>query len=491
MRKVTLISFYPGFFGLNLRLIGACLRGAGFDVKYLHLGYASYKIGQRFPLLSRGFNPELITDSILSEIEGSLYIGISLTASEFNASKMLTTSLKKRIDIPIVWGGPHPTSSIEQSTPYTDYVCVGEGENFAVELAKKLELGEDISNLNNLAYIKNGEIQCNTLNPIISNLDNLPIPDTDIYKQKVYFDGKIRELTPELLLDLDSTYIRPVPGKAIYITTLTRGCPFNCSYCNNSYIRRIYKGEKYFRYRSLNHLFREIKQAINDIKVLGAIFLADDNLTTLPNSLLEEFAERWKDEVGIPFGTSGSPATLRDDKLQILAETGLLYKFGVGIESGSEHILKDIYNRRETPALAAKAVAMVEKYRPLFFQKYKRPLINYQFIFDNPYETNADVAKSLRFIADNIPERDSVTSFSLVMYPGSDIYLKAKKDGLQHLDQDIYTETYGDLEPRFPKLWLKLFHHGVSKYIMQFLSQKAVFIFLNSYPLRWIYKKFL
>ena len=110
-KKVTLISFYPGFFGLNLSSIGACLEEADFEVTYLHLGYANYTSAQKYPSLAGGFDGDRVVKCILPEIEGSLYIGISLTASEFNAAKALTQSLKKKTAIPIVWGGPHPTAS--------------------------------------------------------------------------------------------------------------------------------------------------------------------------------------------------------------------------------------------------------------------------------------------------------------------------------------------------------------------------------------------
>ena len=307
MKKVTLISFYPGFFGLNLRIIGACLEAADFEVAYLHLGYSNSTPGQRFPSLAGGIDANRMTETILPEIEGSLYIGISLTASEFKAAKALTISLKKKTDIPIVWGGPHPTASLEQSAPFTDYLCVGEGEKLAVEFAQKRFNNEAVEDLNNLAYLRNGQLQSNPLNPIIADLNSLPIPTTNIFSQKVYYDGELHTITPEILLALDTTYIRPVPDKAVYITTLSRGCPFKCSYCNNSYLSRIYKGQKYFRYRSLDHLFTEIKTAIKDINVLGAIFLADDNLTTLPIEVLREFARRWKDEIGLPFWHQWQP----------------------------------------------------------------------------------------------------------------------------------------------------------------------------------------
>ncbi|MCP4650138.1 MAG: B12-binding domain-containing radical SAM protein [PVC group bacterium] len=487
MEKVTLISFYPGFFGLNLRQIGACLQEAGFEVNYLHLGYAGYIRGSRAPSLKSFVATEEIMNEIIDDIRGSLYVGISLAASEFCAASDFTKALKEKLDIPVIWGGPHPTASFEDSVNFTDFVCVGEGDKTAVELAQKLARGEDVYNIPNLAYLKEGKCVLNPMRPLIEDLNSLPVLDTKIYQQKVFLEGKLQILTPELIVDIDRIYKRPVPDKIIYLTALSRGCPNSCSYCNNSYLKRIYEGQRYFRFRSLDHLFKEIKLAIENIKVIGAVFLADDNITAMPLPILKEFCDRWKKEVGLPFGTSGSPSTIKDEKFALLAKTGLLYKFGIGVESASKRILK-IYNRRETPEQTFAAISIVEKYRNLFYEKHIPSLINYQFIFDNPYENTDDIIVTLKFIL-RLPVRTSITCFHLIMYPGSAIYNKAIKDGFIKKEKNIYMEEFTDISPTFVRMWLKLFTSGYPKWILKVLLLKPVFMFFDSFIFRWYWKK--
>ena len=489
MNKVTLISFYPGFFGLNLRQIGACLRESGFDVHYLHLGYGNYSRGTRAPSLKNFFPSPQFMGQIVEEISGSLYVGISLAASEFIAVRDFTTELKKVSAIPVIWGGPQPTASIAESVRYADAVCVGEGEKTAVALARILSGHGDIDEIANLAYLREGVLRQNPPHPLVEDLNSLPIMDTDIYRHKVYFENALRLLTPELLEELDQMYIRPVPGKIVYITTISRGCPNNCSYCNNSYLKKTYEGQKYFRYRSLDHVIREVREALENIKIVGAVFFADDNLTALPTPVLREFSRRWKSEVGIPFGTSGSPKTITDEKLRILAEAGLLYKFGIGVESASPRILS-LYERRETPEAAAKAIAIVEKYRPLFYHKSAPPVINYQFIFDNPYETSDDVIATLQFIC-RLPVRKSITCFHLVMYPGSKIYHEAIRDGKIAKDEAIYMEEFADLRTSWAKVWLYLYRAGVPLFMLRITLLKPLFRALDSRWMRTFYERFL
>lgn len=484
MNKITLISFYPGFFGLNVRQIGSCLREAGFEVTYLHLGYTDHRT-KRQPTKTHPEAKGLI-DIIMPEIEGSIYVGFSLSSSEFKAARETTLALKERTNVPIIWGGPHPTSAYKQCVEYADYVCVGEGERTSVELARALSGKTEARSLPNVAYLENNQARLNPLHSIIPNLDLLPLPDTNIYRHKVLVNGELKLLTPDLLLELEKAYVRPVPNTVIYITTLTRGCPNSCAYCNNSYLNRIYKGQKYYRRRSLDKLFLEIKQACRDVGLIGAVFLADDNLTASSADVVREFADRWKTEINLPFGTSGSPVTISDQKIKTLAQTGLLYKFGVGIESASPEMLA-LYNRREQPSQALTAVRTVEKYRPLFYQKYVKPVINYQFIFDNPYERDRDVTVNLRFLL-QLPERYSATCFHLVMYPGSKIYQQALADGLLEDNEYVDKEDYGALDPTFARVWLGFYRMGLPRFLLKAFASDYLFPLFDSPLFRRFYR---
>lgn len=487
IRKVTLLNFYPGFFGLNLRLIGACLREAGFEVTYVHLGQGHYQKGTQSHSLRAFPKAEDYIEKILPEIAGSVFVGISLSSSEAIAARDFSIALKKRVDTPIVWGGPHPTAAYDMCVPYADYVCVGEGERVSVDLARALADGRDAREIPNLAFRNdNGQTHVNPLLPVVPDLDSLPLPDTEIYKHKVLLGGEVHTLNADLLLELEKIYIQPVPNKTLYITTLTRGCPNSCAYCNNSYLNRIYKGQKYFRRRSVENLILEVKKACRDIGVVGAVFLADDNLMTLPEKVLKDFVDRWVSEVGLPFGTSGSPNLVSDAKVKILAESGLLFKFGVGIESGSQRILK-LYQRHEKPSSAIKAIESVERYRPLFYQKSTKPVINYQFIFDNPYETTADITATLRLLL-KLPERGSATCFHLVPYPGSEMYRIALKDGYLPDEESIYQDLYWTLDPTFTKVWLTLYRMNAPRFLLRLLAVNPIFSFFNSFPFRSLYR---
>ena len=59
----------------------------------------------------------------------------------------ITQFLKKKLkkEIPIVWGGIHPTLFPQDCIKYVNIVCVGDGEDAVLDLAKAIENKKPIS----------------------------------------------------------------------------------------------------------------------------------------------------------------------------------------------------------------------------------------------------------------------------------------------------------------------------------------------------------
>ena len=121
---------------------------------------------------------------------------------------------------------------------------------------------------------------------------------------------------------------------------LSRGCPFNCEFCNiallNGRMPRVKNKE----------------QILNELEVLcqtgwrGDVFFVDDNFignkTRLKEEILPEIA-RWQEEKNRPFVFSTQVSiNLADDKdlAELMARAGF-YKVFVGIESPQEESLKE------------------------------------------------------------------------------------------------------------------------------------------------------
>src|SRR3989339_921665 len=80
-------------------------------------------------------------------------------------------------NIPIVWGGPHPTLMPEQTLkhPLVDVVVINEGDLVFFELVKAFAENKNLSEVNGIGYKDNGEIKVNPPAPLINDLNVLPM----------------------------------------------------------------------------------------------------------------------------------------------------------------------------------------------------------------------------------------------------------------------------------------------------------------------------
>ena len=91
--------------------------------------------------------------------------------------------IKEKLNLPILWGGPHVTffpKIIEQD--YADAVCVGEGEDAALEFANAFDNsnGKIPTNVKNFWVKIDGKIYRNPVRPRIRNLDNVAYAARDL-----------------------------------------------------------------------------------------------------------------------------------------------------------------------------------------------------------------------------------------------------------------------------------------------------------------------
>ena len=60
----------------------------------------------------------------------------------------------------------------------------------------------------------------------------------------------------------------------------------------------------------------------------------------------------------------------------------------------------------------------------------------YDIIFNNPYETRDDIAETIKLLL-KFPRPLFIEGYNLIFYPGTDITVKALKDGLIYQKQDV------------------------------------------------------
>jgi len=351
-------------------------------------------------LKKKGFNPELIHCSkkeigktakkILNA--APLLVALSvITGPETLYAAQISKKIKKESDIPILWGGIHPTLLTEQciKEDYIDYVCIGEGEETICELASALQKKQSLKSIKGLAYKNKKKITISERRPLIKDLDKYRI-DFDIFDLKPY-------------LRKASTFKRSIS----YMTS--RGCPHSCNFCYN----QIFNNSQWrpFSEKIVLEDIEYLKSKYN----IDAIYFWDDNF--YPN---KKRAFNILEKIGIPAYTEIRIDYLNKnicEKLKKVHSDTLL----IGAESGSDKTLK-LINKGFTAAKLKQGIDLLEKYDLG---------ANYSFILGLPTETKKEMYKTIdmmRYIFRN-HKKGSITLGAYIPYPGTKLYRLAIKQG--------------------------------------------------------------
>ena len=282
-------------------------------------GYPSKKEETLFLDLIKELNPAIVSFTILSP-----YVKIA---------RKLTKLIKaQNPDIKIIWGGIHPTIYPESCIDDTDVICIGEGEGALTDLVTAIRDGKSFELINNLWVKKDNEIVKNPLRPLIQNLDLLPHP---LYGSDDYYFIDNDSISKNDVALLDSNY---------YIMS-SRGCPYKCSFCVNGILKSLYKPlGSYTRRKTVDCVISEINQYLAKTQGNTKYILFADDGFSLDKVWLSEFSAKYKKMVGLPFFVMYHPKSLNPEILDILSAAGLDTVL-FGIQSGSDYVRNQIYNR--------------------------------------------------------------------------------------------------------------------------------------------------
>ena len=480
--QVTLISPYSDITSYGFRCLSSYLKSLGHRVKIIFLPDYREEVEDRrdyddhYPI-------DLMAD-VARHCEGSGLIGISLMTYCFHRVVDLSDYLRAQLQVPVIWGGIHATIRPEECLDHADFVCLGEGEESLAKLVAALEAGQPVTDISNLVFRQDGRVVMNPLTPLVQNLDAFPRPDYDLKDDYYALFGQppLKPLDREgfAALMAMNPLSDPQRGEIVYQTMASRGCPYHCAYCCNNFLRQLYPRQKYVRFLEVETLIGELKDIKNRYPFLNTMLFSDDSFFSAPMSWLKTFAQRYAQEVGLPFRCLASPLAITSEKLALLTQVGLK-GLQIGIQSGSERTRR-LYQREGTDAAVIRAGEILARFIP--------PLDppKYDIILDNPYETLEDLQDTMRLLM-HIPPPYQVQPFSLVFIPGTDLHARAMTDGLIgneprelyrkqfHVAGNIYFKLLlGLAGSRFPRPLLRLLAHPL---LLQLFNQPMLLRFLE------------
>ncbi|MEX2680164.1 MAG: radical SAM protein [Candidatus Sigynarchaeota archaeon] len=348
----------------------------------------------------------------------------------------------------VVIGGPHATVAPESllKNESVDAVVIGEGEKPLLHLISAFP--NETLMINHPSILTREKSLSNVPdagNDIVENLDDLPIPAYDLLDMNQYVNNWFQ-------MDIVSPDLR---GTNILVS---RGCPFSCSFCQPT-LNKIFG--KYIRYRSPKHVVAEIEFLKRAYKI-NAFILTDDTPTFDPkwmHAFVEELKEKKLDMV---WGCNTRVGLLSKSLLIEMKDVGFR-RVMVGIESGSQRVLDEIYHKgiklRDVPGF----VRMLKTEGTKVFA---------YFMLGAPTETRREIQMTIN-LAFSLPIDEATFSITTPL-PGTYLEQKMLSDGFKISRRFVDYDYYSSL----------IYNQGLGhRTIRRF--QREAFLKFYLHPYRW------
>lgn len=298
------------------------------------------RLGERLPLGllfvaslldSRGYNVKIIDQRIkknwkkilLKSLKNNpICTGIAcITGPQIRYALEISKFVKKNSDVPVIWGGIHPTMLPEQTlkNENVDIVVCGEGEITFLELVRFLEKNKSLEGLEGIWYKKGGKIKKNQGRGFV-DLNELPDMPYHLIDLKRYSAPKFSD-----------------NGRSLSFMS-SRGCPFKCGFCyNNFFNKSMWRGFGVDKtIERLNHLLD------HNVK---SVYFVDDNICGNFKHFKGIVDGIIKEKIDISWGVQGirmdSVSKMGFGFLRKIVKSGCK-ELDIGIESMSPRILSII-----------------------------------------------------------------------------------------------------------------------------------------------------
>ena len=334
----------------------------------------------------------------VTEIDPGL-VGISAKTINIHNAARLAENLKQAgLDCPIVLGGAHitavPVETLSRFEPF-DLGVIGEGELTYLELIRRLQQGDPISDVQGIVRRGDfGEVLVNPRRPPIEDLDQLPLPAWDLLPE---FPHGYKHSALET---------KRLPSASIISS---RGCPYSCTFCDNAVFgTRVRHHSAEYTLKMIRHLEKEY--GVRDLMILDDNFLLKrDKLNQICDSLV-------RDGDDLTWYCIGHAKFMTEDRMQKIREAGCWF-IELGIESGCDRILK-VIKKNTSKMEIAEAVRQARR---------AGLKVKGNFIFGLPTETKESMEESTQF-ALGIGLSHFQQNF-LTIWPGCEISAEPEKYG--------------------------------------------------------------
>jgi len=313
--------------------------------------------------------------------------------------------IKSISDIPVIWGGVHPSLIPETvlKESVVDYVCVGEGENTFSDLVKTISQKKDIDSVRGIYRKENGKNIFNLGREFV-DLNNIPeLPYHLLNVSDYNVSGGIRSDQKGLKLSIETS----------------RGCVNDCIFCYNPVFNK-----RKWRAQDAKRVIERIEYLIKKFQVRYLDFVDDAFFSDLGR--VEEIAKLLlSKKINIKWFLQGVDIhklmQVDDAYLNLLDKSGCCV-MRMGAESGSTRLL----NRMQKKSSIEEVIKINKRMLKTNIVCY------YYFTIGMPNETRSELKQTanlmLQLLSDN-PKSRIMSAFCLTPQPGTELLKLACKEG--------------------------------------------------------------
>ncbi len=395
---MKVLFFYIGVESLGIEHLAAAARKAGHQVE---LAFDPSVFGGHlmwdFPSLAKIFDKRAAVLKKVADTKPDI-AAFSCVSANYQWSLGLARDIKRaHPGITTMFGGTHVTAVPERviAEDAVDVAIVSEGDvSFPLAIA---DAGSGNREARPGVLKKSGgEIIRGPAPEPVEDLDALPFPAKDLFYSKA----------PAL--------------ERHYTIMASRGCPFKCTYCHNSYSSSLSGGQK-MRDRSVDNIVAELEPVA--ARGRSSLVKFYDDVFGFNKKWLEEFADKYPSRVGLPFYCMLHPRTATENAADMLKAAGCRY-VAIGVQSADEGQRRNVMNRIYSNDDVRRGVSLLK-------ERGIRVLLDH--IIGLPGDTEEMMVEAARFYNELRPTRLLV--FWLSFFPGTEILSAASQSGLLTADE--------------------------------------------------------
>lgn len=382
---------------LGVMYLASALEGEGLEVDILDTQFKEYDDYRRIEQEIARKKPDIV----------------GIQALTFSLLDSLTLAkIVKKIDpnTKVVFGGRHVNIYPEETINFkeVDALVLGEGELTFPKLIKHEFNTEKLKQVKGLILKENGKQVMTGYPELINDLDSLRFPARHLTDYRRYGD----------LLSKKKAYTSMISS---------RGCPHNCSFCDN---------HQKFRKRTAENVLNEMEDCVT--KGIKEIMIYDSTFTADKKRVIDVCNGIKERKLNFIWSTPTRVDCINEELVKAMKKAGC-ERLQYGIEAGTQKVLNNLRKGTNLDQIK-KAIEITKKEGVTVFA---------DFMIGSPGETKEDILKTVD-LAKSLGI--DYATFQITMpYPDTDLYREGLQKGILKKDywKEFAKNPTEDFEPQY------------------------------------------